>query len=282
MMTPPDTIRLEEAGRIEVYGGKAASLCRSLKCGLSVPPGFAISCDAVAAIYQGERSALDDVLCAYRTLGGMVAVRSSAIGEDGASASFAGQHATILGVCGDTQLISAIFEVYDSAFAEHALAYRSALDAVTSRPLMGIVVQRIIHPYAAGVLFTLNPVTGADERVIEAAWGLGEAVVASRVAPDTIRLARGGKILEARPGHKPICLVTEAGGGTSAVGVPEAERNRLCLTETHLKALDHLANDCERIFGAPQDIEWAIEGETLFLLQSRPITTSAKVLASSN
>lgn len=279
MTKSPGTTRLEDADAIDAYGAKAVSLCKSLKADLPVPPGFAISADAVAAVDQGDLQALESILKSYRMLGGMVAVRSSAIGEDSAAASFAGQHATILGVTGETQLISAIFEVFGSAFTEHALAYRSALDVAKTQPQMGIVVQRIVNPNAAGVLFTLNPVTGADERVVEAAWGLGEAVVASRVTPDMIRVARGGTVLEAKPGHKPIRLVASVGGGTSTLDIPEAQRDQLCLSDLNLKSLDCLAEQCVRIFGGPQDIEWAIEGDRTFLLQARPITTLSRRLA---
>jgi pyruvate,water dikinase len=269
-------VDLVAAGDALRFGGKAASLARLLGAGLPAPDGFAIDWATAAALDAGDRTALAAFRAAYRGLGGLVAVRSSAVGEDGAEASFAGQHLTILGAEGESEVLAAIFEVHASSFAEHALAYRRrAGDA--QEPRMGVVVQRILDPSAAGVLFTRNPVTGADERVVEAAWGLGEAVVAALVAPDRLRFARGGAVLEHVVGRKPVALRPVKGGQTRCETLSTSVADAPCLDEPAISALDALAQACETLFAGPQDIEWALVNGQAFLLQSRPITTLQKL-----
>jgi pyruvate,water dikinase len=208
---------------------------------------------------------------AFAALGGPVAVRSSAIGEDGASASFAGQHATVLGViCGQT-LVAAIKKVRESAHAPSAIAYRKRL-GLDGTPRMGVVVQRLVDADKAGVLFTKNPMTGADERVIEASWGLGEAVVAGLVTPDRYRVTRDGRILERAAGDKDLAIRLRADGGTHEVEVDAERAAVLCLADADLAALHQLALRCEGHAKAPIDLEFAFVGETLYLLQQRAIT----------
>ena len=165
---------------------------------------------------------------AFAALGGPVAVRSSAIGEDGASASFAGQHATVLGVICAQTLVAAIKKVRESAHAPSAIAYRKRL-GLDAAPRMGVVVQRLIDADKAGVLFTKNPMTGADERVIEASWGLGEAVVAGLVTPDCYRVTREGRVVERAAGDKDIAIRLRADGGTHEVEVDPHRAAALCL-----------------------------------------------------
>jgi pyruvate,water dikinase len=122
------------------------------------------------------------------------------------------------------------------------------------------------------VLFTRNPMTGADERVIEATWGLGEAVVAGLVTPDHYRVARGGRILERRAGEKDLAIMWSEGGGTEEVEIEGARISALCLEDADIAALEALATACEAAFGGSQDLEWAFAGGHLYLLQRRAIT----------
>lgn len=137
---------------------------------------------------------------------------------------------------------------------------------------MGVVVQRLVHADCAGVLFTRHPTTGADERVIEATWGLGEAVVAGIVTPDHYRVARGGRVLEKTPGEKDCAIMWSEEGGTAEVPVPAHKVSMLCLDDMRLAALDALASACEKAFGGTQDLEWAFAADRLYLLQRRAIT----------
>ncbi|WP_437779356.1 PEP/pyruvate-binding domain-containing protein [Sorangium sp. So ce1097] len=262
---------LHEALGEEDFGGKAAQLGRALRSGLPVPPGWALSARVVERVVAGEGAAVDGLVEAFRALDGPVAVRSSGIGEDGASASFAGQHATELNVRGRDGLIAAVHRVHGSARTEAALAYRRRL-GLPPEPRMGIVVQRLVQADVAGVLFTRNPTTGADERVVEATWGLGEAVVAGLVTPDSYRMARGGRVLERRAGDKDIAILWADEGGTREVEVEPARAAALCLDDARLAALEALAAACEAAFGGTQDIEWAFAGDRLYLLQRRAIT----------
>ena len=137
-----------------------------------------------------------------RPLGGPLAVRSSAVDEDGADASFAGQHLTLLNVPSSEQLGAALSEIWWSANSDSAITYRQRVGLFT-RPSVGVVVQALLDPDSAGVMFTQNPITGADERMIEASWGLGEAVVAGLVIPDSYRIASlGGGARSGRRGSR--------------------------------------------------------------------------------
>jgi pyruvate,water dikinase len=250
------------------YGGKAAQLGAAMRAGLPVPPGFALAHQEVEAIARGGAVARE-IAETVTTLGGIVAVRSSAIGEDGASASFAGQHATVLGVTSEDALVAAIRTVRDSAHAASALAYRKRL-GLDGAPRMAVVIQRIIDAEMAGVLFTRDPMSGADERIIEGAWGLGEIVVAGLVTPDRFRIARDGRILERSAGEKDLAIRLRRDGGTEETPVDAERAAALCLSDANLAALHALALRCEA--DGPVDLEWAFECGALFLLQRRAIT----------
>lgn len=129
----------------------------------------------------------------------------------------------------------------------------------------------MIDADCAGVLFTRHPVTGEDERLIEGAWGLGEAVVSGLVDPDRARVDRSRRVLEASAGDKPIAIRL-AEGGTAEVPVHVDLRERSCLDERTIHALCDLAEHCERVWDSPHDIEWAVFRGRVWLLQRRPIT----------
>src|SRR5690348_8021044 len=207
-----------------------------------------------------------------RPLGGPLAVRSSAVDEDGAEASFAGQHVTLLNIPSIDRVSSAVREVWWSANSDSAITYRQKVGLFT-RPSVGVVVQTLLNPAAAGVMFTENPVSGADERLIEASWGLGEAVVAGLVVPDHFRLDRSGQVLERKPGRKRVAIRSLPTGGTFEEQVPPAQVSQLCLDDAQLTALGQLALQCEKVYGPRRDIEWAFQDGTLYLLQCRAITT---------
>jgi pyruvate,water dikinase len=123
-------------------------------------------------------------------------------------------------------------------------------------------------------MFTRNPITGADERMIEASWGLGEAVVAGLVIPDHFRIARSGEVLERTAGLKRIAIRRGAGAGTVEERVAPERTERLCLDDAQLGDLNRLAQRCEEVYGLGRDIEWAIADGTLYLLQCRAVTTA--------
>jgi pyruvate, water dikinase len=260
-------VPLIEAREEAVYGGKAVQLGTALRSGLPVPAGFVLSHASAEKALSSPR------VCAgaLAELGGVVAVRSSAVGEDSSQASFAGQHATVLGVRSESALTDALFTVLDSSRGEAAVRYRRKL-GLDPHPRMAVVLQKLVLADVAGVLFTKHPITRADERVIEASWGLGEAVVQGLVTPDNFRVARGGKLLAEAAGHKDIAVYWSEYGGTEQRPVDAKLVQRACLDARQLGQLDALASRCEEVFGGTQDLEFAFEGSALYLLQRRAIT----------
>jgi pyruvate, water dikinase len=268
----PLIVALAEAHDEGSFGGKAVSLGAAIRAGLPVPPGAALGAPFVDRVAHGDAAAIEGLLTSLHVPDARLAVRSSAVGEDSAGASFAGQHATRLNVR-KPQLREAVGIVWESARTESALAYR-ARKGLPTEPRIGVVVQVLIEPVAAGVLFTRDPITGANERLIEAAWGLGEAVVNGTVVPDRIRLDPAGRVLELVAGDKDVKIWYGDGDGTIEIPVAAALRHAPCLTPSQLEALHELAERCRRVWGESLDLEWALgpDGQ-VYLLQCRPITT---------
>ena len=264
-------VTLAEAADTSLFGSKAVGLGQAERDGLSVPPGVALSGAIVEAVAAGEEEAIESVVAAVAPLGGPLAVRSSAVDEDGADASFAGQHLTLLNVPSWEQITAALSEIWWSANSDSAITYRQRVGLFT-RPSVGVVVQRLLDPDTAGVMFTQNPVTGVDERVIEASWGLGEVVVAGLVIPDHFRVDRSGEVLERTPGLKKVAVRTLAGGGTVEEEIAPELVERLCLDDSQVAQLNQLADRCEQVYGNARDIEWAIADGVLYLLQCRAVT----------
>jgi pyruvate,water dikinase len=261
-----------KASETSLYGSKAVGLGEAARHGLPVPPGVALSGDLVEAVASGDEEAIEKVEDAIADLPPPFAVRSSAVDEDGASASFAGQHLTVLNVHSASDVPGAVREVWWSANSDSAITYRQKIGRFT-RPSVGVVVQTLLNPSVAGVMFTEHPVSGADERLIEASWGLGEAVVAGLVVPDHFRLNRAGQVLERKAGRKRIAIRSLPNGGTFEEKMPPAQVNQLCLDEAQVAALGELALQCEKVYGPRRDIEWAIQDGKLYLLQCRAVTT---------
>lgn len=225
------------SGEVELAGAKAANLARLMRLGLPVPPGFVVIGEAPA-----ER-----ILEAARTLGDVsLAVRSSAVAEDLADASFAGQYESVLDVRGGPALLEAVRRCRESAHTARVDRYRSAR-AATADDRIAVLVQRMLAPEAAGVAFTANPVTGArSEVVITAARGLGERVVAGEAVGDEWVVDTAGARC-----RRAVDGVIDAGRAAEIAA---------------------LARRVEAAFGVPQDIEWAIADGRLHLLQARPMT----------
>ena len=274
-------------------GGKGASLARMTALGLPVPPGFVVSADAlVAALPDGGealRAALpdaaraqaivaraeppDEIGDAYDALGGdaPVAVRSSACAEDSEAASYAGQQETYLHVRGRDAVRRAVRDCWASFFSERAIFYRERKGSLDDLG-MAVVVQRMVRADVAGVLFTCDPVHHRRDRmVVEAVIGLGEAAVSGRVTPDHYVLKRDGTVKRAEVAAQPFAILPVESGGTEEreLGGEGAAQK---LGEEELRELARIGDDLERRLGGPQDIEWALEGGELFVLQARPVT----------
>ena len=265
---------LEQAVDETRFGGKAAQLAEALRAGLPVPPGVALSVALVEAVARGDGDALGEVERAAALLRPPLAARSSAVGEDGRDASFAGQHLTCLDLRSAAETAAAVLAIHRSAHEGAAAAYRARL-GLGEPPRVAVLVQELVDADCAGVLFTCNPLDGADELVIEAAWGLGEAVVAGLVTPDRFRVGRDGTVLERVGGVKDVAVVRSPDAGTRQVAIDGNQARKLCLTDDQLAQLAQLGERCERVFGRARDVEWAYAAGRLHLLQCRPITRAA-------
>jgi pyruvate,water dikinase len=266
-----DLVALTEVEDTSIFGSKAVGLGQALRDGLPVPPGVALAGPLVEAVASAHEDAIAQVVAAVGPLGVPLAVRSSAVDEDGADASFAGQHLTLLNVSSTEDLTRALREIWWSANSDSAITYRKRVGLFT-RPSVAVVVQRLLDPETAGVMFTRNPITGADERMIEASWGLGEAVVAGLVIPDSYRVGPDGTVLERRAGLKRIAIRSLPTGGTVEEDVPPEQVEALCLDDARLAELNDLAVRCEEVYGPARDVEWAVADGTLYLLQCRAVT----------
>ncbi|HVV73703.1 MAG TPA: PEP/pyruvate-binding domain-containing protein [Verrucomicrobiae bacterium] len=280
-------------GDLLLVGGKAVSLAALMRASLPVPPGFCITAEAFQQFLEGcprrtELSSLlsqalpaqpDEVqrlseqvfgcldrvavpqtvaraiLAEWRACGTerAYAVRSSATLEDAAAHSFAGQFDSFLNVQDSDALIEAVRRCWLSLFSARALMYHAKNGLPVAQSAMAVVVQEMVHAEVAGVLFTIDPTTRKTDRVvIESAAGLGDRVVGGRVAPDRIILDKSSLTVRAR---------------TSGGQVPGA---RMVLDERSAQQLAVLSRCVEETLAGPLDIEWAIHGGAIYLLQARP------------
>ena len=309
-----------DAGRA---GGKAAALGELARAGIRVLDGYVITAGAFGLVMDAldpsgaDRGALGDlpaddlagiaraavqmrtrvaeaplppelaaeIAAGHAELGaGAVAVRSSATAEDSPEASFAGLPDTYLAVRGAAAVLDRVRACWASLYNDESVSYRRRQGIGEAGLAMAVVVQRMVSPRAAGVMFTRSPVTGDRSVVaIEGTWGLGSALVAGEVTPDSFTVSKvTGEITGRRVGtklraHSP----GPNGSGISARPTPPALRGSPCLTDDEARALAAAGRRVEEHFGAPQDIEWALLGDSgdpadrIVLLQSRPETVWA-------
>jgi pyruvate, water dikinase len=283
-------------------GGKAAALGELARAGIRVPDGYVITVQAFGLVMDAldpsgaDRGALGDlpagdlagivraaaqmrarvaeaplppelaaeIAAGYAELGaGAVAVRSSATAEDSPEASFAGLQDTYLAVRGAEAVLDRVRACWASLYNDESVGYRRRQGIGEAGLAMAVVVQRMVSPRAAGVMFTRGPVTGDRSVVaIEGTWGLGSALVAGEVTPDSFTVSKvTGEITGRRVGtklraHSPA----PNGSGISAHPIPPALRGSPCLTDDEARALAAAGRQVEEHFGAPQDIEWALLG----------------------
>ena len=304
-------IRSDDIGSV---GGKGASLGEMTAAGLPVPPGFVVTAGTYRAFIEGtgideelfeavdvdsddsealaaaERRAeeliletempadvREQILAAYDDLDdgeAFVAVRSSATAEDLPDASFAGQQDTYLNITRE-DLIDRIKDCWASLFTQRAIYYRNEQGFAHDIVDIAVVVQRMVAADKSGVMFTSHPSSGEPRMIIEAAWGLGEAVVSGSVSPDNYVIDReGGEVLEATIADKKVMMNKDEETGTTVEqAVPDDKRNARVLDEDELERLVELGERAEGHYDEPQDVEWAIVDGEMFMLQSRPITT---------
>src|SRR5207244_3041166 len=201
------------------------------------------------------------------------AVRSSATAEDLPTASFAGQHDTYLNIIGKEAILKHISKCWASLFTERAVIYRLQNGFDHRKVYLSVVVQKMVFPQAAGILFTADPVTSNRKVLsIDASFGLGEALVSGLVNADSYKV-RNGKIIEKKISTKKLAISALKDGGTKAQEIEPERQNRQALTDEQMLQLERMGRKIEAHFGCPQDIEWCLVDDTFYIVQSRPITT---------
>ncbi len=248
-------------------GGKGAGLVRLVEAGANVPPFFVLTTDAWRDGAGDELSALvDDAL---GKLGdGPVAVRSSAVVEDGAKVSWAGQFESVLGVQGTAEVMEAVSVCWASAGSERVAAYAAQHGIDPSE--MAVVVQRLVPGDRSGVMFTRDP-DDPGRALVSAGWGLGEGVVQGQVPCDTFRVDAQGTV-EVEVADKDEEVVAAGGGETKSVPVTGDRVSQPVLSDQQVRELVRVGRDIERRAGVPQDIEFTFHEGQLYVLQTRPIT----------
>jgi rifampicin phosphotransferase len=299
-----------------VVGGKGASLARLVRAGFRVPPGFHVTTSAyldfagrgglrepvlaavsavdvsdaatfgaavarIGELFAGQPLPAPTAVAiagAYACLGDNVpvAVRSSATVEDLPGMSAAGQHDTYLNVCGEAAVLDAVKRCWASLWSARAIGYRARCSIGPGEVSIAVVVQRLVLAEAAGVMFTIDPVDGAHDKVVVSAnWGLGESVVAGEVAPDVAVIDRAsGTLVSYRVGSKEMMTVAD-GTATRAADTPPGLRSAAVLSPGQAGELARVGLAIEQLYDEPMDIEWALAAGELSVVQARPITTHA-------
>jgi pyruvate,water dikinase len=293
-------------------GGKGANLSKLLQADFPVPPGFIITTAAyqkfvrlkkitgeiallTRTIDPKDSQQLDDIsrqirglfenkqvapatkkqiISAYGDLDtGSVAVRSSATAEDLPGISFAGQQDSFLNITNPKDLLEAVISCWSSLWTARSIGYRARYNIQIDQVSMAVVVQEMVPSFSSGVLFTANPLNGSrSEMVIDAAFGVGEALVSGQVEPDHYIIdVANKKILDRRIGSKAIAMYTQGSGGLSVLDI--AAHDELVLSDEKILELTAIGLQIADLFDFPQDIEWAISSDQIYILQSRPITT---------
>ncbi len=281
--------------------------------GIQVPDGFCISAEAYSAIIEGSaavndlldklsalkvndrekissisralRNAIEEIAIPENITAPITrflskhnendawAVRSSATAEDLPTASFAGQQDTYLNIIGTQEIINHISKCWASLFTERAVTYRIQNGFDHRKVRLAVVVQQMVFPQAAGILFTADPVSGNRKVVsIDASFGLGEALVAGLVNADNYKV-RNGVVIEKKVAAKKLAIYALKEGGTKEEAIKPEQQHTQALTDEQILQLERIGRKIEAHFGQPQDIEWCLVDDTFYIVQSRPVTT---------
>ena len=300
----------------ELVGGKGASLVELTRAGIPVPPGFVITSTAFdrflseARLTEDIRATLVDVnaedtasvevasekirdamhdsgmpddiggeiLAAFTKLNApLVAVRSSATAEDSSIASRAGELQTHLNTS-KKDLLDRVVKCWSSLFTPRAIFYRFEKKLGDVEVSVGVVVQAMVQSVVSGICFTVHPVTqDKNQMIIEAGWGLGEAIVSGQITPDSYIIDKADECLLDMTVAKQERQLKRGKGGCVWAAVPKVEQEKQKLSGKNILELARLCKKIEQHYGCPQDIEWAHDGRGFFVTQSRPITTLRRV-----
>lgn len=301
-------------GDIAQVGGKGANLGELVKAGIPVPNGFCVTAQAYYYFFEksGLKNKLQKLLFkldsednkklnsvsreikksilaakipadlvteikeAYVKLGGLaVAVRSSATAEDLPEASFAGQQATFLNMNGPEKVVEAVLKCYASLFEARAIYYRIVQKYDHMKVGLAVPIQNMVASEQSGIMFTVDPITkNTDQLVIEAGYGLGEAIVSGSITPDRYTVDKKTKQIVSKEVNEQSWMITKAfQSGDKHVTVPKGKQKEQKITDEEILKLAEIGMKIEEHYGKPQDTEWAIQAGKIFFVQSRPITT---------
>lgn len=257
-------------------GGKGASLGELIKAGLPVPLGFILTTEAFRKFNQEEMpvDVTEEILQTFDGLGTpRVAIRSSAVAEDGEKTSWAGQLETYLNINRD-ELIEKIRDCWNSIKSERALSYAGQNNINEEDLKIAVIIQKMVDSEASGVMFTVNPVSkNQGEMMIEAGFGLGEYLVQGLITPDNFLIDKNNlEIKNKEIGVQDKMLVFK-NGKNQEIKLSESQGSKQSVTDDLVVELAKIGKEIEQYFGKPQDIEWALEKGKIYILQSRPITT---------
>ena len=299
---------------VSIAGGKGASLGEMTQAGLAVPPGFVVlagmfdrfvqesdiiediqaelekvnykdtnsidrASNVIRAIIRKTKVPADIqsvILNSFQELGAkFVAVRSSATAEDSKTASWAGELETYLYVT-EKNLVDTIRTCWSSLFTPRAIFYRHKKKLLKTKVSVAVVVQKMVHSEVSGIAFTVHPVTkDYNQMIIEAGYGLGEAIVSGSITPDSYIIDKKDELIMdvSIAKQEKMMLIKGASGGLKWSPVPKIKQEKQKLPSPKIMELAKLCAKIEKHYQHPQDIEWALEGGKLYILQSRPITT---------
>lgn len=295
-----------------IAGGKGASLGEMTNAKMQVPPGFVVLAGAfdsfleetelgveidavlrkanvknissvedasekIRAIFAGAVIPADiklEISREFKKLGAkLVAVRSSATAEDSSAASWAGELETYLNVT-EKNLHDSVKQCWSSLFTSRAIFYRVEKKMQTQHVAVAVVVQKMVQSEVSGITFTVHPVTeDRNQMIIEAGWGLGEAIVGGMVTPDTYVINKEKLLIEDKNISEQAMMIVRSAQGTVEAKVPKAKQDLQKLPDAKIKTLAKICSDIEKHYGFPCDIEWAMEKGKIYITQSRPITT---------
>ena len=262
-----------------LVGGKAANLSRLARMYHRVPDGFSLPVTVMDEAHPLDlrneiNAAISDLMACHSLPDFIAAVRSSAVDEDGATASFAGQHETFLNIVGADAIIEAVTRCWESARSERALEYRRQQGLFMGHPQIAVFIQQLVASDVSAVVFSANPITGnRDEVVINASWGLGESIVGGTVTPDTFIVRKSDLAVVQCVIAEKQRMTVSIPGGTHEVDVPRFLCNTSSLDDEQVIEMTKLALTLEATMEQPVDVECAYAGGELYLLQCRPITT---------
>jgi rifampicin phosphotransferase len=283
IIEPKDLFARASPAGVDLLGGKGASLAALSLASLPVPEWFAIAPDAQREGMTPEL--LADIAAALKPLSmngrdELVAVRSSAVEEDAEAQSFAGQFESYLFVA-PRDVPDRVARVWDSAHAQRVAAYRKERGLESSSSQLAVIVQRMVDADVSGVAFSADPVSGRRGiAVVSAVYGVGTSLVSGDADADTYRVDRSGAIVERAIADKRTAhrrAVGDIGEGVERVDVASEKANAPALSDTQVRELAALARRVEQLRGRPQDIEWAMRDDRIYLLQARPITSLARL-----